>query len=327
MPSFQHEVLLELFRNRPALVPELLRDALHISLPKHTTVRVESADLSDIRPTEYRADLVILLLLCDSPVLGIVLEMQLSPDKDKRYAWPAYAVNLRARVRCPVCLFVVTPEESVARWAGKTIDLGAGNFFTPSVLGPSSIPEVSGKEGALKDPELAVLSAMAHAKNPDTMKSARIASLAQMACVELDTERSMLYCDLILSYLPEAAREALQTMDASKYEYQSEFARRYYGKGKVEGREEGRKEGHREGRLEGLMEGHAEGHEEGLAEGHTEGRVELVLKLLATKYGFVPATMAARVRQARGAVVDEIAERVLTADTLREALGLTYAQS
>jgi flagellar biosynthesis/type III secretory pathway protein FliH len=152
-----------------------------------------------------------------------------------------------------------------------------------------------------------------------------------MACVDLDTERSMLYCDLILSYLPEAAREALQTMDASKYEYQSEFARRYYGKSKVEGREEGRKEGHREGRLEGLMEGHAEGHEEGLAEGiaegHTEGRVELVLKLLATKYGFVPATMAARVRQASGAVVDEIAERVLTADTLREALGLTCAQS
>ena len=242
MPSFQHEALLRLFRNRPALVPELLRDALHISLPKYTTVRVESADLSDIQPTEYRADLVIVLLR-DSPVLGIVLEMQLSPHEDKRYVWPAYAVNLRARIRCPVCLFVVTPEDSVARWAGKTIDLGAGNFFTPSVLGPSSIPEISDKERALKDPELAVLSAMAHAKNPDTMKSARIASLAQMACVELDTERSMLYCDLILSYLPEAAREALQTMDASKYEYQSEFARRYYGKGKVEGREEGREEG------------------------------------------------------------------------------------
>ena len=307
MPSFQHQALLQLFRNRPALVPELIRDALHVSLPKYTTVRVESADLSDIKPTEYRADLVILLLLRDSPVLGIVLEMQLSPHEDKRYVWPAYAVNLRARIRCPVCLFVVTPEESVARWAGKTIDLGAGNFFTPSVLGPLSIPEISDKEGALKDPELAVLSAMAHAKDPDTMKSARMASLAQMACVELDTERSMLYCDLILSYLPEAARWALQTMDASKYEYQSEFARRYYGQGKAEGREEG------------LMQGHAEG--------HAEGRVELVLTLLATKYGLVPAAMAARVRQASSADVDEIAWRVLTADTLHEALGLTFAQS
>jgi flagellar biosynthesis/type III secretory pathway protein FliH len=190
-------------------------------------------------------------------------------------------------------------------------------------MGPLSIPELSDKEAALKDPELAVLSAMAHAKDPDTMKSARIASLAQMACVELDTERSMLYCDLILSYLPEAARQALQTMNASKYEYQSEFARRYYGQGKAEGRAEGRVEGRAEGRLEGLMQGHAEGHTEGQA----EGRMELVLKLLVTKYGFLPAAMAARVRKANGAYVDEIAARVLTAETLDEALGLSCAQS
>ena len=108
-------------------------------------------------------------------------------------------------------------------------------------------------------------------------------------------------------------------MNASKYEYQSEFARRYYGQGKAEGRVEGRAEG----RLEGLMQGQAEGH----AEGQAEGRMELVLKLLATKYGFLPAAMAARVRKANGAYVDEIAARVLTAETLHEALGLTCAQS
>ncbi len=326
MPSFQHEAILELFRNRPALVPELLRDALHIPLPDYTKVCIESADLSDIKPTEYRADLVILLLR-GSPVLGIVLEIQLSRDEDKRYSWPAYVTNLRTRIRCPVCLFVVTPEESVAQWAGKTIDLGAGNFFTPCVLGPLSIPEISDKEGALKDPELAVLSAMAYAKDPDTMKSARMASLAQMACVEFDTERSMLYCDLILKSLPEAARWALQTMDASKYEYQSEFARRYYGQGKTEGREEGLKEGRREGRLAGHLRGHLEGLEEGHAEGCVRGSLELVLKQLATKYGTLSATVAERVRRATAADLDGIAERVLTAETLDEALGLTRAQS
>jgi flagellar biosynthesis/type III secretory pathway protein FliH len=110
-------------------------------------------------------------------------------------------------------------------------------------------------------------------------------------------------------------------MNASKYEYQSEFARRYYGKGKTEGRVEGRAEG----RVEGLMQGHAEGHAEGRAEGHAEGRVELVLKQLATKYGYLPLAMAARVRKASGADVDEIARRVLTAETLDEALGLTCA--
>jgi hypothetical protein len=35
MPSFAHEGLIELFRNRPELAPELLRDALHI-VRKHS---------------------------------------------------------------------------------------------------------------------------------------------------------------------------------------------------------------------------------------------------------------------------------------------------
>ena len=84
VPSYLHEALLLLFRNRPALAPELLRDALHVELPDYTEARIDSADLTDIQPAEYRADLVI-LLLHGSPVLGIVLEMQLSNDEDKRY--------------------------------------------------------------------------------------------------------------------------------------------------------------------------------------------------------------------------------------------------
>ena len=95
MPSHLHEALLLLFRNRPALAPELLRDALHVHLPDYTEVRIDSADLTDIQPAEYRADLVI-LLLHGTPVLGIVLEMQLSNDEDKRYVWPVYVANLRA---------------------------------------------------------------------------------------------------------------------------------------------------------------------------------------------------------------------------------------
>jgi hypothetical protein len=60
MPSHLHEALLLLFRNRPALAPELLREALHVQLPDYTDVRIDSADLTDIQPAEYRADLVVL---------------------------------------------------------------------------------------------------------------------------------------------------------------------------------------------------------------------------------------------------------------------------
>ena len=136
MPSQLHEALLLLFRNRPALAPELLRDALQIDVPQYAEARIDSADLSDIQPAEYRADLVVLLLE-HAPVLGIVVEAQLSRKEDKRFAWPAYVANLRARLKCPVCLLVVTADESVARWAARPINMGAGNVFVPLVLRPS----------------------------------------------------------------------------------------------------------------------------------------------------------------------------------------------
>jgi hypothetical protein len=139
MPSQLHESLLLLFRNRAALAPDLLRDALHVQLPPYTEVRIDSADLTDIQPAEYRADLVA-LLLNGAPILGIVVEVQLSEDPRKRFVWPVYVTNLRARLECPVCLLVVTADERVAHWAAKPIELGGGNEFTPLVLGRSGVP-------------------------------------------------------------------------------------------------------------------------------------------------------------------------------------------
>jgi len=296
MPSQLHEALRLLFGNRPTLAPELLRQALHVTLPDYTEARIDSADFTNVQPAEYRADHVIILLAGGTPVLGIVLEVQLGYDEDKRYAWPSYVSNLRARIRCPVCLLVITAEEGVARWARKNIELGGGNCFTPWVLSLANIPEITDEQQAKDDPELAVLSAMAHAQDPDIAKSVRIALWAQIASAGLDAERSMLYCDLILNSLPEAARRALHAMSASNYEFQSEFALHYYGKGKVEGKAEGK------------------------AEGNVEGRLEIVLKLLAARYGALSTAVVARVRETSAADLERIAERVLTAETLDEAL-------
>jgi hypothetical protein len=59
----------------------------------------------------------VVLLYEDQPVLGIIVEVQLHCDDDKPYSWPVYAAGLRARIRCPVCLLVVTVHEAVAKWA------------------------------------------------------------------------------------------------------------------------------------------------------------------------------------------------------------------
>jgi uncharacterized protein DUF4351 len=237
VPAQLHEALLLLFRNRPTLAPELLRDAL-----------------------------------------------QLSRRDDKRFAWPAYVANLRSRLKCPVCLLVVTADESVARWAAKPIDMGAGNVFVPLVLRPSGIPEVTDEVAAQEDPELAVLSAMAHGRDVDIHRAAQIALAAQLASLGLDEDRSRLYFDLVLASLSEAARRELQTMDPAKYEYQSDFAKRY------------------------------------VAQGRVEGRAALILKLLTSRFGQLDEQTTARIAQASVEELDAIGERLLAAQTLQDAL-------
>lgn len=87
MPSQLHECLLLLFRNRPGLAAELLRESLRLELPAYTEARIESAELSQVQPAEYRADLVVLLDDKQHPVFGIIVEVQLAPDEDKRFSW------------------------------------------------------------------------------------------------------------------------------------------------------------------------------------------------------------------------------------------------
>jgi hypothetical protein len=296
VPSQLHEALLLLFRNRPTLAPELLRDTLQVNLPPYTEARIESADLTDVQPAEYRADLVV-LLLNGMPVLGIVIEVQLAPDERKRFVWPVYVSNLRARLERPVALLVVTVDEPTARWAAKPIELGGGNRYTPLVIGPSGVPQITDESAARADPELAVLSAMAHGHDSDSEKAARIASAAQAASLGLDEDRSRLYFDLVLASISEAVRRELQAMDPAKYEYQSEFARRYYGQGKEDGRVEGK------------------------AEGRAEGRADLLTRQLTLRFGALPPAALARISAAASAELDAIGERVLTAQTLEDALG------
>ena len=70
MPSLDHELLIELFRNQPELAAQLLRDALHLELPAYTEARLASSDLTELVPTEFRADAVV-LLIDGKPVLGV----------------------------------------------------------------------------------------------------------------------------------------------------------------------------------------------------------------------------------------------------------------
>jgi len=242
MPSGLHEALVEMFRWRPSLAAELLAGVLGVDLPVFEHARVESGEFTDLTPTEYRADAVVVLTAAGTPVLAAVVEVQLGQDRDKRWSWPVYLTTLRARLRCPAVLLVVCVDAVTAAWCSTPIELGhPGARLCPLVLGPDRVPVVTDAGIAARIPELAVLSAMAHGADPDR-SDVLDALLGALAAV--DEERAMLYSDVVLAVLPVAAQRYLEAlMTTPTYEYQSDFARRHRSQGRAEGRAEGKAEG------------------------------------------------------------------------------------
>jgi len=143
------------------------------------------------------------------------------------------------------------------------------------VLGPERVPVVSDTDEAARAPELAVLSALAHGAAPDRSK---VLNALLSALTTVEPELASLYYDLVLAALPRAARRYLEELMATgTYEYQSDFARRYFSQGRAEGK--------------------AEGVEEGRAEGAVEGQARAVLAVLDARGIDVPTDARTRIAE------------------------------
>jgi hypothetical protein len=235
MPSMAHEILVDLFRNRPSLAAEILTEVLGGALQPYTEARLASTDLTEIQPAEYRADVVVVLHDGDVPVQVVIVEVQLAVDPRKRFSWPAYVAVSRAIHGCPADLLVVAPEPAVAGWCAEPIETGAPGFvLSPRVLHRRAVPVVTDPGEAARRPELGVLSALAHGEGDE---GGAIAAAVLPAIRGLDDNRVRLYYDLVYNSLNEGARRALETM-MKGYEYQSDFARKYVAQGRAEGRTE-----------------------------------------------------------------------------------------
>jgi hypothetical protein len=230
--SFHHEFLVDLFRNDGKLAVELLRSCAGIAVD-HARVAMGSIDLSQVAPTEYRADAVVVLHdRADQPVTGVIVEIQRQIERDKLLTWPAYVATLRAKLACAAVLLVIAPDPGVAAWARRPIELGHPGFrLIPIVIGFDDVPWVRDRATASHLPELAMLSVMAH---PEL----EIAEIAIDAISQLPTDKAQLYLDVIMMALPAAIRQILEAR-MQRYEYQSDFARKYYGQGLDKGRQDG----------------------------------------------------------------------------------------
>jgi hypothetical protein len=248
MVSVLHEGVLKLVRDRPAFAADLLGELLGVAVPRFTQARVTDVTLNELAPVEYRADTVVLFSR-KKTVFGAIIEAQLEPDRDKRLTWPVYATVARAYHRCPFVVIVVSPDPQTARWAARAIDLGGGNQYQPLVVGPDGIPKVTDRRWARREPQLAVLSAMAHGRG-EVKTAAAIGSAAARAIWRFGKEQRLLYSLLIQASLSEAARKAIE-MESDGGIYFNDAQRKNYERGVAKGKAEGRAQGKIEGKAAG----------------------------------------------------------------------------
>ncbi|MFO0591549.1 MAG: hypothetical protein U0441_28645 [Polyangiaceae bacterium] len=208
MPTLEHNGLVDVFRSNPRLAPHLVEELLHLPVPRYESVAVVESTLDQLLPSEFRADLVLEMRgAAGDLVLCIVLEVQRAGDGDKKFSWPVYLAVVRSRTRCPAIVLVVAPDARVASWAGEAIDLGLGlSSVRPLVLGPKVVPEVTDPAVAAVEPELAILSALAHGNGSNGFA---VLMAAQKALDQLDPERSAVYLKIIFDVLNEPIKRAM----------------------------------------------------------------------------------------------------------------------
>jgi hypothetical protein len=179
-----HDALVALFRQRPLLAVDLLRDALGAELPAFARASLATETVLQLDPRPLSADVVVRLddpAQSDRAVAAIVVEVQLGIDREKLGTWPVYVTGIRRTLGCPVRLLVLAIDERVARWAARPIPIGPPGFvLTPEVAGPGGVPRIVEPAVAERSPHLAVLSAVAHGRGAGAVEVVW-AALAGMA--------------------------------------------------------------------------------------------------------------------------------------------------
>jgi hypothetical protein len=237
MPSLEHEELVELFTRDPNLAILLAKASKQVEIPDYDRVEVGPGEARDLAPATLSVDTLILLYQ-EQPVLVLLVEVQLNEDPEKRYSWPFYVSAARRKYRCPACLLVYTPKESLLDWCQQAIDLGQpGSLFHPVVMGPKQVPKVASVEQAKQSPYLTLLAALAHGSTPE---GEELAGLAWAAMEQFPEDQRKLWAQILWMSLGKAAQLALEkAMNLDQFKEQTSL----FQEGKLKGEAKGRSEG------------------------------------------------------------------------------------
>ena len=241
MPSPKHELTLDLFRRRPALLAVLLRSARGVEVESSLAVRSET--FAQLKTSSYAADVVL-----EGERDTLILEVQLRRDEEKLRSWPLYVASAHAATGKRTLVVVLALDGGVARWAARPIATFQDGSFCPIVLQGSSIPRVTDLEAARAEPELAVLSALAHGREHRAVEVGLAAWIGAVTVAVGDADRGKLYADAVLASLSKKDARALLevVMKTEGFEYKSEWMRQNFAEGRAAGKAEGKAEGLRE---------------------------------------------------------------------------------
>ncbi|WP_283133677.1 hypothetical protein [Rhizohabitans arisaemae] len=225
-----------LIHNQPGLAPNLLKELLGVEIPEFETARIEPTISINFETPMFEGVVVTLWSAdesCKAPKLAILVDVQREEDERKRYTWPADMVLVRERLRCPVMLLVLCPDDEIARWCEEPIDVAPRWILRPLVLGPSRIPVVADPEKVKALPELAVLSALAHRDGP---AEAEILEVLQETLNDPAEGAEELYVEYVKARLTAIdVAQVLGPPDSGGDKYRTEFASTFYNDGFLDG--------------------------------------------------------------------------------------------
>jgi len=194
MPGLQHEAIVSLLRDQPALVRWLLSWFTPHQLAADAPIIHRDPNSSVLKPVEFKADLAF-----ETPSLGVVVEVQRSIDRRKKRAWPVYSATMRKRLCQPVELLVVPTRESVAQWADQPIDIDeSGSVMRPTIARPRDLIEIAESS---RDPSIWLLCVLACIDEMLPQRAVQLAGDAMVGLQGIDEDTAAYYLDVLIALL------------------------------------------------------------------------------------------------------------------------------
>ncbi|MGI5167274.1 hypothetical protein ACQEU3_23285 [Spirillospora sp. CA-253888] len=239
MPSPRHDFLVRLFKESPELAVEILRDLKGVPLPDGARVNLEANDFNDRPSKDFQPDVVVTLGAPQTPLQGIIVEVQQEPSESKRKQLARYAAALWLMLRRRVTVLVVCPDaRTAAYYAAPLVTDLPGYTFEPVVLGPDEVPVLTDPAQVRVRPRLAVMSVAAHGADR------KVVEVFVEGLDDPALDHAADYYEYAYNLAASVVQRNLEdVMKSTEWPVYSPFAREHFGRGEAHGRAQGEAQG------------------------------------------------------------------------------------